>query len=170
MQFTWPKTKKKKKLDEITKRKPRWNPAIAPSEPTLFSLSISLSHLSLHLWLGASSPPLIENPLKYCWFCLRRYNTWDERTNTAQWLCERRREAGQWLSSAAARACAVGGGNYGLGYCRRRLRFDIFPLSLSLSLWVFFFFPLRKSWVFTTGRTVENKFFNLVLLNFFSHV
>ena len=81
----------------------------------------------------------------------------------------RRRLLGQWLLSAAARACAVGGGSYGLGYCRRRLRFDFFPLSLSLSLWGFFF-PLRKSWVFTTGRTVENKFFNLVLLNFFSHV
>nr|POE64675.1 hypothetical protein CFP56_06297 [Quercus suber] len=32
----------------------------------------------------------------------------------------RRRLLGQWLSSAAARACAVAGGSYCLGYCRRR--------------------------------------------------
>ena len=38
----------------------------------------------------------------------------------------------QWLSSAAARACAVADVSYGLGYCRRRLAFDFFPLSLSL--------------------------------------
>ena len=50
MQFTWPKTKKKKKnLDEIIKRKPI---------PILFSLSVSLSRLSLRLWFGASPPPL----------------------------------------------------------------------------------------------------------------
>ena len=154
MQFTWPKTKKIKKPDEITKRKPRWNPAIAPSEPTPFSLSISLSHLSLRLWLGASPPPLIENPLKYCWFCLRGIIP-EMRWRTQLSGCARgggrrvsgchRRLLGQWLSSAAARACAVGGGSYSLGYCRRRLRFDFFPLSLSLLLWVFFFFFLWES-------------------------
>ena len=56
----------------------------------------------------------------------------------------RRRLLGQWLSLAAARACAVAGGSYGLGYCRWWLRFDFFPLSLSLSLWVFFFFFFEK--------------------------
>ena len=44
---------------------------------------------------------------------------------------------GQWLLPVAAKACAVVGSNYGLGYCRRRLRVGFFPLSPSLLLWVF---------------------------------
>ena len=183
VQFTWQKTKKKKKTQMKSQRKPRWNPMIAPSEPTPFSLLISLSHLSLRLWLGASPPPLIENPLKYCWFFAfagvipemgGRTNLCGCARGRGRWVSGcRQLLLGQWLSSAAARACAVAGGSYSLGYCRRWLGFDFFPLSLSLSLWVFlfFFFILRKKlWDFTSGRTVENKFFNLVLVNFSSHV
>ena len=166
-----------------SQRKPRWNPAVAPSEPTPFSLSISLSHLSLRLWLGASPPPLIENPLKYCWFFVfagvipemggRTHLCGCARGRGRRVSGCRRRLLGQWLSSAAATACAVAGGSYSLGYCRRRLGFDFFSLSLFSFVvgFSFFFLFLRKLlWVFTSCRTVENKFFNLVLVNFFSHV
>ena len=70
---------------------------------------------------------------------------------------------GSWLSPAAATAWAIAGGGLGL----------ISSLSPYLSRcgFFFFFFFLRKLlWVFTSGRTVENKFFNLVLVNFFSHM
>ena len=144
--------KKKKKTQMKSQRKPRWNPAIAPSEPTPFSLLISLSHLSLRLWLGASPPPLIENPLKYCWFFAFAGVIPEMGGRTHLCGCARGRGRGvsgcrrlllgQWLSSAAARACAVAGGSYSLGFCRRWLGFDFFPLSLSLSLWVFLFFFL----------------------------
>ena len=107
-----------------SQRKPRWNPAIAPSEPTPFSFLISLSHLSLHLWLGASPPPLIENPLKYCWFFAfagvipemgGRTHLCGCARGRGRWVSGcRRLLIGQWLSSAAARACAVAGGGLGL--------------------------------------------------------
>ena len=40
----------------------------------------------------------------------KKCNTWDGRTKVGQWLCERRREAGLWLSPVAVRAVAAGGG------------------------------------------------------------
>ena len=122
--------KKKKKNQMKSQRKPRWNPAIAPSEPTPFSLSISLSHLSLRLWLGASPLPLIENPLKYCRFFVFAGVIPEMGGRTHLCGCARGR---------GRRVMAVAGGSYSLGYCRRRLGFDFFPLSLSLSLWVFLF-------------------------------
>ena len=39
----------------------------------------------------------------------KKCNTWDGRTKEGQWLCERRREACQWLSPVAARAVAIAG-------------------------------------------------------------
>ena len=174
--------KKKKNPDEITK-KTQMKPSDCPiGTHTVFTLDLPLSSLSPFVAWCFSTSPYWKPSQVLLIFCLCRCNTWDGRTNAPLWLCERKREGvsgcrrlllGQWLSSAAARACAVAGGSYSLGYCRRWLGFDFFPLSLSLSLWVFlfFFFILRKLlWDFTSGRTVENKFFNLVLVNFSSHV
>ena len=149
--------------DQKKKKKPRWNHKENPDEtqrlphrnphrfhsrsPSLISLSVC-GLVLLHL-------PLLKTLSGIADFCLRRCNTWDRRTNAAQWLCERKREVGQWLSLMAARAVVVVGCCE--GFCcrrqqlqlgllltaarawnfRRRLGFDFFPLSLSLSLWVF---------------------------------
>ena len=162
--------KSQRENPDETQRLPHRNPHCFHSQsPSLISLSVCglvLLHLPLLKTLSSIADFVFAGIIlemrrrTQLNGCARRGGSWVNGY--------RQRLLGQWLLSAAARACAVGGGSYSLGYCRRRLRFDFFPLSLSLLLWVFFFFfPLRKSWVFTTGRTVENKFFNLVLLNFF---
>ena len=88
-----------------------------------------------------------------------------EDEGASQWLSPA--AAGLWLSSAAASCCAVAGGKYGLDYYRRRLGhgisgglgFDFFPLSLSLSLWVF---TVGKKYRIFFWQTPVNIFSQLI--------
>ena len=152
--------KSQRENPDETQRLPHRNPHCFHSQsPSLISLSVC-GLVLLHL-------PLLKTLSSIADFVFAGIIL-EMRRRTQLNGCARR--GGSWVSGYRQRLLGLvlsGGGSYSLGYCRRRLRFDFFPLSLSLLLWVFFFFPLRKSWVFTTGRTVENKFFNFVLLNFF---
>ena len=63
------------------------------------------------------------------------------------------------LSPAAATAWAIAGGGLGLIS-------SLSPFLSGCGFFFFFFFFLRKLlWDFTSGRTGENKFFNLVLVD-----
>ena len=129
--------KSQRENPDETQRLPHRNPHCFHSQsPSLISLSVC-GLVLLHL-------PLLKTLSSIADFVFAGIIL-EMRRRTQLNGCARR--GGSWVSGYRQRLLGLvlsGGGSYSLGYCRRQLRFDFFPLSLSLLLWVFFFFSFEK--------------------------